>query len=108
MHNSCRIKHLDFILLFQAAPADFQPSVYADVIKTIILKRIEEWVTCSKTGLIASRAPGRRLPNQPQLGKRYASYKPPLILDSLRDSIKMDMSAYPPFAKEEWGKEKWR
>jgi len=107
MRNSCRIKHLDFILLFHAAPADFQPSGVCGAIETIILKRIEEWVTLLENP-IASRAPGRRLPNQPQLGKRYASYKPPLILDSLRDSIKMDMSAYPPFAKEEWGKEKWR
>jgi hypothetical protein len=33
--------------------------VYADVIETIILKRIEEWVTLLENP-IASRAPGER------------------------------------------------
>jgi len=59
MHNSCRIKHLDFILLFYAATADFQPSVYAVVLETIILQRIEEWVTLLENP-IASRTPDER------------------------------------------------
>ena len=40
---------------------------------------------------IARRYPGEVLVT-------FFYYKPPLILDSLRQSIKMDMSAYPPFA----------
>ena len=40
---------------------------------------------------IARRYPGEVLVT-------FFYYKPPLILDSLRQSLKMDMSAYPPFA----------
>jgi hypothetical protein len=40
---------------------------------------------------IARRYPGEVLAT-------FFYYKPPLILNSLRESIKMDMSAYPPFA----------
>jgi hypothetical protein len=49
MHNFRRIKYLNFILLFYVA----------DVLETIILQRIEEWVTLLENP-IASRAPDER------------------------------------------------